>query len=57
MDFGKRINLSVRFLLKLCVQVIYGCWGFRINEKILTKIPHWATSAGRWLSLIPLLSP
>jgi hypothetical protein len=38
MEVIKMLNLSVRFLLELCILVIIGYWGFHIQGSGLIKI-------------------
>lgn len=37
MEIIKMFNLSVRFLLELCILVIFGYWGFRTQGSGLIK--------------------
>lgn len=38
MELIKLVNLGIRFLLELCLLVIFGYWGFRTGENGLMKI-------------------
>lgn len=38
MEFIKAVNVGIRFLLELCILVIWGYWGGRMGENGLTKI-------------------
>jgi hypothetical protein len=38
MEGVKFINLGIRFLLELCILVIFGYWGFKTGGQTLTKI-------------------
>jgi Na+/melibiose symporter-like transporter len=38
MELLKLINIGLRFLLELCILVIFGYWGFKSGTGIFTKI-------------------
>lgn len=38
MEFIKSANIGIRFLLELCILVIWGYWGSRMGANTLTKI-------------------
>lgn len=38
MEILKSINLGLRFLLELCILVIYGYWGFKTGGSAMMKV-------------------
>ena len=38
MELLKLINIGLRFLLELCILVIFGYWGFKTDTGTITKI-------------------
>jgi len=38
MELLKLINIGLRFLLELCIIVIFGYWGFKTGTETFTKI-------------------
>ena len=38
METIKLLNEAVRFLLELCILIIFGYWGFKTGNSTLTKI-------------------
>lgn len=37
MNLIQSVNLAIRFLLELCILVIFGYWGFKTGQTGLTK--------------------
>ena len=38
MNLIHSVNLAIRFLLELCILVIFGYWGFKTGQTGLTKV-------------------
>ncbi len=38
MNLIQSVNLAIRFLLELCILVIFGYWGFKTGQTGLTKV-------------------
>jgi len=38
MNMVKTLNIGLRFLLELCLLVIFGYWGFNVGHNLLAKL-------------------